>query len=193
MSNSQINSNMTWHIELDTAIYLYRAEMFEECIVDIGTVFRDNTPLYLRLRYYMLFLACCLDDWYEAEDMRFHAETTYTSWCPSDFTSSFLEAEEEDDTTTSEEEEEENAAAVDGRGDTGTEKEEGIFTADAEKMKGIVAVVQAEEDTTATITDGEVATFTLGPEQEKDDGSARAGAESRKKVASGSGRHGQGV
>lgn len=94
MSNSQINSNMTWHIELDTAIYLYRAEMFEECIVDIGTVFRDNTPLYLRLRYYMLFLACCLDDWYEAEDMRFHAETTYTSWCPSDFTSSFLGANE---------------------------------------------------------------------------------------------------
>jgi hypothetical protein len=83
MSNSQISATSAtqrWHAELDTAIDLYRAEKFEECIAHTNTVFRDNTPLYPRLRYYML-LASCLDDWYEAEDMRFHAENTYTSWC----------------------------------------------------------------------------------------------------------------
>jgi hypothetical protein len=82
---------MTWRIELDTAIDLYRAEMFEKCIAHTRTVSRDNTPLYPRLRYYML-LACCLDDWHEAEDMRSHAETTYTSWCLSNLTSSFPSA-----------------------------------------------------------------------------------------------------
>jgi hypothetical protein len=68
---------MTWHVELNTAIALYRAEKLEECIAHIRTVFRDNTPLCPRLRYYML-LACCLDDWYEAEDMRFHTENKHT-------------------------------------------------------------------------------------------------------------------
>jgi hypothetical protein len=80
MSNSQTSATQRWHAELDTAIDLYRAEKFEECIAHTNTVFRDNTPLYPRLRYCML-LASCLDDWYEAEEMRFHAENTYTSWC----------------------------------------------------------------------------------------------------------------
>jgi hypothetical protein len=80
MSNSQTSATQKWHAELDTAIDLYRAEKFEECIAHTNTVFRDNTPLYPRMRYFML-LASCLDDWYEAEEMRFHAENTYTSWC----------------------------------------------------------------------------------------------------------------
>jgi hypothetical protein len=88
MSDPQINGTAEWHAELDTAIDLYRAEKFQECIAHTRTVFRDNTPLYPRLRYYML-LACCLDDWHEAEDMRFHAENTYTSWCLFNPTGSF--------------------------------------------------------------------------------------------------------
>lgn len=80
MSNSQTGATQRWYAELDTAIDLYRAEKFEECIAHTDTVFRDNTPLYPRLRYHML-LASCLDDWYEAEEMRFHAENTDTSWC----------------------------------------------------------------------------------------------------------------
>jgi hypothetical protein len=76
---------MKWHAELDTAIDLYQAEKFEECIAHTNTVFRDGTPL---LRYCML-LASCLDDWYEAEEMRFHAENTYTSRCLFNPTSSF--------------------------------------------------------------------------------------------------------
>jgi hypothetical protein len=88
MSNSQTGATMKWHAELDTAIDLYQAERFEECIAHTNTVFRGNTPLYPRLRYCML-LASCLDDWYEAEEMRFHAENTYTSWCLFNPTSSF--------------------------------------------------------------------------------------------------------
>lgn len=88
MSNSQTSATTTWHAELDTAIDLYRAKKFEECIAHTNTVFRDNTPLYPRLRYCML-LASCLDDWYEAEEMRFHAENAYTSWCLFNPTSSF--------------------------------------------------------------------------------------------------------
>jgi hypothetical protein len=93
MCNSQIDSTMTWHVELDTAIDLYRAEKFEECLVHIGTVLGDNTPLYPRLRHYIL-LACCLDDWHKAEDMRFHAENTYTSWCLLNPTNSFPGADD---------------------------------------------------------------------------------------------------
>lgn len=80
MSDSQINGTAKWPAELDTAIDLYQAEKFQECITHTRTVCRDNTPLYPRLRYHIL-LASCLDDWHEAEDMRFHAENTYNSWC----------------------------------------------------------------------------------------------------------------
>lgn len=57
---------MRWTSDLDTAINLYNAEKYEECIAHIKTVFRDNTPNYARVRYHSL-LACCLEDWYEAE------------------------------------------------------------------------------------------------------------------------------
>ncbi|KEQ77777.1 hypothetical protein M436DRAFT_17250, partial [Aureobasidium namibiae CBS 147.97] len=74
--------------ELDRAIDLYRAEKFQECIAHTRTVCRDNAPLHPRLRYRIL-LASCLDDWHEAEDMRFHAENTYNSWCLYNPVSSF--------------------------------------------------------------------------------------------------------
>jgi hypothetical protein len=57
---------MSWSTELDTAIGLYNAEEYEECIAHIRAVYRDNTPNYARVRYRSL-LAYCLDDWYEAE------------------------------------------------------------------------------------------------------------------------------
>jgi hypothetical protein len=80
MSDPQINGTAKWPAELDRAIDLYRAERFQECSAHTRTVCRDDTPLYPRLRYHIL-LASCLDDWHEAEDMRFHAENTYNSWC----------------------------------------------------------------------------------------------------------------
>lgn len=52
--------------ELDTAIDLYNEEQYDECIAHINRVYRDNVPLYSGLRYNIL-LACCLDDWHEAE------------------------------------------------------------------------------------------------------------------------------
>jgi len=92
MSDLQINGTASgttkWPAELDRAIDLYRAEKFQECIAHTRTVCRDNTPLYPRLRYHIL-LASCLDDWHEAEDMRFHAENTYNSWCLHNPVSSF--------------------------------------------------------------------------------------------------------
>lgn len=88
MSDPQINGTAKWPAELDRAIDLYRAEKFQECIAHTRTVCRDNTPLYPRLRYHIL-LASCLDDWHEAEDMRFHAENTYNSWCLHNPVSSF--------------------------------------------------------------------------------------------------------
>lgn len=59
-------SIMSWSTELDTAIDLYNAEDHKECIAQIRSVYRDNTPNYARVRYSSL-LACCLDDWDEAE------------------------------------------------------------------------------------------------------------------------------
>jgi len=92
MSDAQINGTASgtakWPAELDRAIDLYRAEKIQECIAHTRTVCRDNTPLYPRLRYHIL-LASCLDDWHEAEDMRFHAENTYNSWCLHNPVSSF--------------------------------------------------------------------------------------------------------
>jgi hypothetical protein len=93
MSDPQINGTATWPAELDRAIDLYRVEKFRECIAHTRTVCRDNTPLYPRLRYRIL-LASCLDDWHEAEDMRFHAENTYNSWCLYNPVSSFPGAAE---------------------------------------------------------------------------------------------------
>lgn len=52
---------MPWSAELKSAIDLYNAEQYEECIAHIKAVFRDNTPNYARVRYHSL-LACCLDD-----------------------------------------------------------------------------------------------------------------------------------
>ena len=88
MSDPQINGTAKWPAELDRAIDLYRAEKFQECIAHTRNVCRDNTPLYPRLRYRIL-LASCLDDWHEAEDMRFHAENAYNSWCLHNPVSSF--------------------------------------------------------------------------------------------------------
>lgn len=57
---------MTYAQELDTAIDLYNEEQYDECIAHINRVYRDRVPLYSSLRYNIL-LACCLDDWHEAE------------------------------------------------------------------------------------------------------------------------------
>ncbi|THZ73540.1 hypothetical protein D6C84_09652 [Aureobasidium pullulans] len=66
--------------ELDTAIDLYNQEQYDECIAHINRVYRDNVPLYSGLRYNIL-LACCLDDWHEAENRRYYAENCYANWC----------------------------------------------------------------------------------------------------------------
>ena len=62
----RINDTMTYAQELDTAIDLYNEEQYDECIAHINRVYRDRVPLYSSLRYNIL-LACCLDDWHEAE------------------------------------------------------------------------------------------------------------------------------
>lgn len=99
---------MPWLYELKTAVALYSEGDFQGCIAHINTVFRDTTPNYPRTRYYAL-LACCTDDWREAEAslsieksdtvfffliaiqvltgketkqrMRTAAESTYAHWC----------------------------------------------------------------------------------------------------------------
>jgi hypothetical protein len=63
---TSFNSVMTWHRGLDIAIRLYNAEAYEDCIAHIRSVLRHNTPNYACVRYYIL-LACCIDDWHEAE------------------------------------------------------------------------------------------------------------------------------
>ncbi|KAG9526024.1 hypothetical protein KCU93_g5625, partial [Aureobasidium melanogenum] len=71
---------MSWAHELDTAIELFNSEQFDRCAAYVESVYRDNTPLYPRLRYDML-LAYCEDDWYEAENKRYLAENSYAHWC----------------------------------------------------------------------------------------------------------------
>ena len=64
--------------ELDTAIDLYNEEQYDDCIAHINRVYRDNVPLYPSVRYNIL-LACCLDDWHEAEVRKLHNINGYVS------------------------------------------------------------------------------------------------------------------
>lgn len=57
---------MEWVRELDRALDLYNAHDDTGCIAYVNSVLRDTTPGYPRARYYAL-LACCLDDWREAD------------------------------------------------------------------------------------------------------------------------------
>ncbi|KAH0026459.1 hypothetical protein KCU78_g4362, partial [Aureobasidium melanogenum] len=75
-----MNDTMSWAQELDMAIDLYNEEQYDECIAHINGVYRDNAPLYTKLRYNIL-LAYCLVDWNEAENKRFYAENHYAHWC----------------------------------------------------------------------------------------------------------------
>lgn len=59
-------SKMEWVRELDRALDLYNAHDDTGCIAYVNSVLRDTTPGYPRTRYYAL-LACCLDDWREAD------------------------------------------------------------------------------------------------------------------------------
>jgi len=60
------NKTMSGPQEPRTAIALYNVEQYEVCVNFINRVYLDTTPLYRRLRYNIL-LACCLEDWHEAE------------------------------------------------------------------------------------------------------------------------------
>ncbi|KAG9952649.1 hypothetical protein KCU85_g1831, partial [Aureobasidium melanogenum] len=70
---------MEWVRELDRALDLYNAHDDTGCIAYVNSVLRDTTPGYPRARYYAL-LACCLDDWREADVMRARAENSFANW-----------------------------------------------------------------------------------------------------------------
>ncbi|KAG9683818.1 hypothetical protein KCU95_g10991, partial [Aureobasidium melanogenum] len=70
---------MEWVRELDRAVDLYNAHDDTGCIAYVNSVLRDTTPGYPRTRYYAL-LACCLDDWREADAMRARAENSFANW-----------------------------------------------------------------------------------------------------------------
>ncbi|CAD0015919.1 unnamed protein product [Aureobasidium pullulans] len=135
--------------ELDTAIDLYNEEQYDECIAHINRMYRDNVPLYSSLRYNIL-LACCLDDWHEAENRRYYAENCYANWClfnPDDSyageTQMFWTATE---TAEAEEEYAAEMAEAEEEQQAGSAEEEGVDNAEAEEKQQIDAAEAKEEE-----------------------------------------------
>ncbi|THZ15091.1 hypothetical protein D6C91_06975 [Aureobasidium pullulans] len=158
--------------ELDTAIDLYNEEQYDACIAHINRVYRDNVPLYSGLRYNIL-LACCIDDWHEAEHRRYYAENclfnpdgsyagverTRTSLRDNlDELSEYLASFRPDDwketqmfwtaTETAEAEEEYAAemAEAEEEQQAGSAEEEGVDNAEAEGKQQIDAAEAKEEE-----------------------------------------------